>query len=126
MKIRVQGLTIELLRYAIAYTRDGIAMTQFAQTKEEAEWIAKRFDGTVTQLDTAKDEWIDGIEVKPTNMPYDAAMEIAEMGEQGYKDFIEHEKLKDPEALAKENEALKKQVTDLEMALADIYESRGV
>ena len=48
--------------------------------------------------------------------------EIAAMGEQGYKRWLAEREAKNPEALLRENEQLKQQVTDAQLALAELYE----
>ena len=97
MEFLTQGTIIKLLRYKITYIeKDEI---RYALTEEEAKDIATVTGGTVTKLDTTADEWIDGIDVAPTNMPYDKAKKIAAMGEQGYREYVETKRRKDPEVM---------------------------
>ncbi len=116
MQIRVKGTIIQLLRYRIEYVVGGTPITDYAKDKQEADALVQVYGGTATKLDTTKDEWIDGIDVAPNNTPYDTAMEIVRMGEQGYKQHLEELRQSDPDVL-------RGQITDLQLALADLYET---
>lgn len=127
--IRTQGNVIQLLRYQVTYKvqptgeKEEIDVSICTATIEEAEFEKERTGGTITPIDTTGQEWLDGIHVGDTNMPYDMALEIVEMGEQGYKEYLVQEKKKDPENLLKENAILNQQVTDLQLALTEMYET---
>lgn len=116
MQVRVQGTIIQLLRYRLDYTQDDTPTTVYAATQEEANALHEIYGGKITPLDTTKDEWIDGVDVGPTNTPGDAAMEIVRMGERGYKQHLEELRQSDPDVL-------RGQITDLQLALAELYEA---
>lgn len=122
MQIRVQGNKIELCRYGVKYMVQEQEYTFFTPIREEADHLAEQYDGVVEILDTMADEWIDGLELPKTNMPMEAANEIAAMGEEGYKKWLEQQAAQSPEKLAEENEKLKQQLTDTQLALVEVYE----
>ena len=64
----------------------------------------------------------DGIILPKTNMPMEAANEIVAMGEDGYKKWLEQQAAQNPENPAAENEKLKQQLTDTQLALVEAYE----
>lgn len=122
MQIRVVGRKIELCRYGVTYTMQEKPQEFFVPTKEEADLLAEQYDGTIEILDTAADEWMDGIEIPETNRPMEKALEIAAMGEEGYKKWLEQQAAQSPENLAAENAQLKQQLTDTQLALVEVYE----
>lgn len=121
--IRVQGNKIEVIRYKVKYIENGIEMSMEASTLEEAESLKTAFNGKIEALDTSNIEWIDGITIPETNKPMEVALEILNMGEQGYKTFLEHQEKMKPENLLAENESLKQQLLDTQMALVEFYEN---
>lgn len=92
MKIYTQGNKIILCRYKITWTDENDTYEQFVPTQAEADSLAQIYGGTVETLDTSNDEWIDGIVLEPTKTPYDDALKIAQMGEQGYNDIVNAQK----------------------------------
>lgn len=127
--IRTVGNTIQLLRYKVTYKvqlleeNKEIDCCICTATLEEANMEKELHEGTITPIDTTGQEWLEGINVGETDMPYDRALEIVQMGEQGYKNYIENQKKSTPEYLLQENQALKQQVTDLQLALTEMYET---
>lgn len=121
--IRVQGNIIQIIRYKVKSTAFDTEMYMEASTLEEAESLAKQFNGEIETLDTSAIEWIDGITIPETNKPMEAALEILNMGEEGYKDFLlKQEKMKAENLLA-ENESLKQQLLETQLALTELFES---
>lgn len=123
MHIRTLGNTVQLCRWQVDYTMQNgdeatTPMTKYVPTEEEADALVKMYSGTKQKLDTAANEWIDGITVDSLAH----GREIAAMGEQGYKRWLAEREAKKPEALLRENEQLKQQVTDAQLALAELYE----
>lgn len=121
--IRVQGNEIQVIRYKIKSTAFDTEMYMEASTLEEAESLAEQFNGEIETLDTSAIEWIDGITISETNKPIEAALEILNMGEAGYKEFLlKQEKMKNENLLA-ENESLKQQLLETQLALTELFES---
>lgn len=121
--IRVQGNVIQVIRYKVKSTAFDTEMYMEASTLEEAESLAEQFKGEIKTLDTSAIEWIDGINVPETNKPMEAALEILNMGEEGYEDFLlKQEKMKAENLLAK-NESLKQQLLETQLALTELFES---
>ena len=121
--IRVQGNVIQVIRYKVKSTAFDTEMYMEASTLEEAESLAEQFNGEIETLDTSNIEWIDGITITDTNKPMEAALEILNMGETGYKEFLlKQEKMKNENLLA-ENESLKEQLLETQMALVELFES---
>lgn len=120
--IRVQGNVIQVIRYKVKSTAFDTEMYMEASTLEEAESLAEQFNGEIETLDTSNIEWIEGVEIPKTNKPMEAALEILNMGEEGYKDFLlKQEKMKAENLLA-ENESLKQQLLESQMAIVDLFE----
>lgn len=121
--IRVQGNVIQVIRYKVKSTAFDTEMYMEASTLEEAESLAEQFNGEIETLDTSNIEWIEGVEIPKTNKPMEAALEILNMGEEGYKDFLlKQEKMKAENLLA-ENESLKQQLLETQLALTELFES---
>ena len=120
--IRVRGNTIEVVRYKVLYDMGTVEMMQEAATVEEAEQIAAQTGGKIEAVDTAGIEWIDGVQIPDTKAPMEEALKILEMGEEGYKKWLEQQAAQSPEKLAEENEKLKQQLTDIQLALVEVYE----
>lgn len=121
--IRVQGNIIQIIRYKVKSTAFDTEMYMEASTLEEAESLAEQFNGEIETLDTSNIEWIEGVEIPKTNKPMEAALEILNMGEEGYKDFLlKQEKMKAENLLA-ENESLKQQLLETQLALTELFES---
>ena len=81
MNIRMYGRTVQVLRYAVT----GGEHTDRVPTRAEADEIAQRIGGTITELDTTDVEWMDGLEVPDMPDTYAEAVKIYEMGEAAYK-----------------------------------------
>ena len=121
--IRVQGNVIQVIRYKIKGIEFGVEMTMEANTMEEAESLASQFNGEIETLDTEAIEWIEGVKIPKTNMPMEEALKILNMGETGYKEFLlKQEKMKNENLLA-ENESLKEQILETQMALVELFEN---
>lgn len=120
--IRVQGDTIQVIRYNVKYTENNLEMIMEASTQEEAESFKTAFNGEIETLDTSAIEWIDGVKIPETNKPMEAALEILNMGEQGYKTFLEQQEKMKPENLLAENKSLKQQLLESQMAIVDLFE----
>lgn len=121
--IRVQGNIIQIIRYKVKSTAFDTEMYMEASTLEEAESLAEQFNGEIETLDTSAIEWIDGITIPETNKPMEEALKILEMGEAGYKEFLlKQEKMKNENLLA-ENESLKEQILDTQMALVELHKN---
>lgn len=120
--IQVQGNVIQLIRYQVKYKMLDCMIVENFRTLEEATEIAERKKGEIVPLDVTGMEWIDGIQIPKTDMPMEAANEIVAMGEEGYKKWLEQQAAQSPEKLAEENEKLKQQLTDTQLALVEVYE----
>lgn len=121
--IRVQGNVIQVIRYKVKSTAFDTEMYMEASTLEEAESLAEQFNGEIETLDTSTIEWIDGITIPETNKPMEEASKILEMGEQGYKTFLEQQEKMKSENLLAENESLKQQLLETQLALTELFES---
>lgn len=119
---RLQGDQVEIYRYSITVKEGELETVFYAVTKEEADKIIKEHGGILEQIDTSNMEWFDGMVIKPTNRPMEEASKILEMGEEGYKKWLEQQAVQSPEKLAEENEKLKQQLTDTQLALVEVYE----
>lgn len=112
---RMYGETVEIYRYKVDYTEQidpeggPEAVTEYSPYQDEAQVIADRHSGTVTALDTSGYEWMDGLELGT----YDDAMAAYDLGETAYNEKIQQEQAMSLEA----------QITDLQLALAELYET---
>lgn len=126
----LNGRTIHIDRYSVSYqekllhvAEDGNIVStiedkvQYCNTEPWAHNIAERFHGEILKLNTADYEWLDGIEVADVKNPYAEAVRIFEMGQAAYEAELSKPT---PEEQAA---ALEQQVTDLQMALCDMYEA---
>lgn len=113
MHIRTLGNTVQLCRWQVQYTttvgESSEPVTDYVPTDEEADLLVSMYNGTKTRLETASDEWIDGIEVESL----DKAREIAAMGEQGYKAWQAKQTMQSPEMLAQQLHAAQLALVDL-------------
>ena len=96
---RMYGNQVEFLRYQVDYTENEKQFTVYAATEEEADEIAKRFNGVKSALVPSDDEWMDGLEVADVPDTYAEAMRIYSLGEQAYKQQIEDSKKQNAEQL---------------------------
>lgn len=78
---RVYGRTVEVHHFRVDYTEDEEQRTDYCPTGEEANAIAERTGGTVTELDPGDDAWMDGIEVADVEDTYGEAVRVYEAGE---------------------------------------------
>lgn len=123
------GRIIQVHRYKVEYTETtpwadeaGNPVeeihTEFCTTQEQADAVAESYEGsTVTELDSSAYEWLDGIEVADVPDTYAEAVKIYEMGQVAYE--AERDKPTQEETIT----ALENQITDLQMALCDMYEA---
>ena len=63
-------------------------MSDYAVTETEANAIAKKFNGSISKLDTQNYDWLDGL----TFNSIDDALKAFEMGEQAYNDMVNAQK----------------------------------
>lgn len=91
---RLYGRIIEVHRFQVEYLEerldeDGvtqeISVTQCVPTREEADAVATRTDGTVTALDATSYEWLDGLEMPDVPDTYGEAIQVYEMGQAAYE-----------------------------------------
>lgn len=121
--VRVHRFKVTYLMKEQEYDEDGAPVTvsvehaQYCHSREEANAVAKRTGGTITELDTHTYEWLGGIEVADVPDTYAEAVRIYEMGREAYE--AELAKPTPEETIV----ALENQVTDLQLALCDFYES---
>ena len=112
---RMYGETVEIYRYKVDYTEqidpegEPEAVTEYTPYQDEAQDIATRYNGTVTALDTSAYAWMDGLELDT----YDDAMTAYDLGETAYNAKVQKEQAMSLEA----------QITDLQLALAELYET---
>lgn len=66
--------------------------TEYCNTQEQAEALAAACNGTVTPLDSATYEWLDGIEVADVPDTYAEAVKLYEMGGDGWLAKVKEEK----------------------------------
>lgn len=97
------GRIIQIHRYKVEYSeelpsRDDTGQpitksrTQYCNTQERAQALAEATDGTITQLDSAAYEWLDGIEVADVPDTYAEAVKLYEMGGDGWLAKAKEEK----------------------------------
>lgn len=123
------GRIIQIHRYKVEYTETmpwpdeyggpvEEPRTEYCNTQEQAAAVAADHEGsTVTQLDSAAYEWLDGIEVADVPDTYAEAVKLYETGQAAYE--AEKNKPTAEETIA----GLESQVTDLQMALCEMYET---
>ena len=101
---RMYGRIIEINRYSVTYQEQFSSLPQpdgeetpeqepterieYVPTQEEANAIAERTGGTVTALDPAEYEWLDGIEVADVPDTFSEAVKIYEMGQAAYQELL--------------------------------------
>lgn len=122
MKILLEGNIVKLCKYKITYKNNNCMINEFASDIDSVKDIIDLYGGTYETLDTKGWEWLDGIQIPETNRPMEKALEIAAMGEEGYKKWLEQQAAQSPENLAAENAQLKQQLTDTQLALVEVYE----
>lgn len=85
-KFCVQGLTILLYRYVVAWQEDEQQKQYYCVTEEEANLYSDRYeDATVQPIEVdPSDEWIDGITIPETTHPMDDAIKIYQAGENAW------------------------------------------
>ena len=96
---RMYGNQVEVLLYQVDYTENEEQFTVYAATEEEADEIAKHYNGVKSALASAGDEWMDGLEVADVPDTYAEAMRIYSLGEQVYKQQVEDSKKRNAEQL---------------------------
>lgn len=140
----VHGRTIRIHRYKVEYEieiphtviltsepeepqenedleSDFFPVVKYYNNRIMAEAEASEHEGaTLTELDSSAYEWMDGIEVADVPDTYAEAVKIYEMGQAAYE--AELAKPTPEEQTA----ALEQQVTDLQMALCEMYEAMEV
>lgn len=123
MFIRTQGNVVELCRWKIEYQINEQNFIMYVPTEEEADYYVKQYQATKTKLDTTNDEWVDGITVPETStQPKTDAEKLIALGKEGYEQYLKDQEKQKPENLVKQDDSLNKQVTDSQIALAELYE----
>lgn len=61
MEIRMKGYVCQLCRWQVTYQSLGHEVTEYVPTEAEADALVQLYGGTKTALDTAADEWVDGL-----------------------------------------------------------------
>lgn len=85
MKIRMKGYVCQLCRWQVTYQSLGHEVTEYVPTEAEADALVQLYGGTKTALDTAADEWADGITVPETSIrPKTDAEAIIARGKSAY------------------------------------------
>lgn len=85
-KFCVQGLTVYLYRYTVAWQENEQKKQYYCISEEEAHRYAVLHDNsTVQPIEVnASDEWIDGITIPNTEYPMEQAIEIYQAGENAW------------------------------------------
>lgn len=109
---RMYGRIIEIYRYKLDYTEAVPGLDENGEpieTNEErteyfidaasAEEVHKGKGGTITKLNTADYEWLDGLEVADVDDTYAEAVKIYEMGKEAYERKLAFEQSKKSEQL---------------------------
>lgn len=130
---RMCGRVVQVYRYEVEYSEEimgtnaeGEPALETAErvrpcnTREQAEAVAAAHHGAITELDSSAYEWLDGIEVADVPDTYAEAVKLYEMGQAAYE--AEKSKPTPEEIIASQGE----QITDLQMALCDMYETLEV
>lgn len=120
--IQIQGDVIQIMRYQVIWEQDMRQMKCVFPAYEDACQFSEQMGGTIQELDIGDTVWMDGMQIPETNRPMEKALEIAAMGEAGYKKWLEQQAAQSPENLAAENAQLKQQLTDTQLALVEVYE----
>lgn len=81
---RMYGRKVEILKYSISYVENDEQKIEYAATEEEANEISEKVNGTITQLETEDDIWMDGIEVDDVPDTYNEAVRIYNLGKDNY------------------------------------------
>lgn len=90
---RLYGRTIELYRFQVSYTEacedtkgtlSEVERLEAYPSREEADAVAERRGGTVTAIDTAEHDWLDGLEMPDVPDTYGEAVKVFEMGQAAY------------------------------------------
>ena len=81
---RMYGRKVEILKYSISYVENDEQKIEYAATEEEANEISEKVNGTITQLESEDDIWIDGIEVDDVPDTYNEAIRIYNLGKDNY------------------------------------------
>lgn len=124
------GRMIQIHRYKVSYQEEILGTVENGEpaletaervrpcnTREQAEAVAAAHRGAITELDSSAYEWLDGIEVANVPDTYAEAVKLYEMGQAAYE--AEKSKPTPEEIIASQGE----QITDLQMALCDMYEA---
>ncbi len=130
------GRIIQVYRYEVSYQEERFSSWEteegglptvteerkaYLNTLDQAEAVAAAHEGsTLIKLDSSAYEWLDGIEVPDVSDTYSEAVKLYEMGKEAYEK--EKNKPSDKEVIS----MLETQVTDLQMALCDMYETMEV
>lgn len=81
---RMYGRKVEILKYSISYVENDEQKIEYAATEEEANEISEKVNGTITQLETEDDIWMNGIEVDDVPDTYNEAIRIYNLGKDNY------------------------------------------
>ena len=111
---RMYGNTVEIYQYRVDYTeqkdpeREPEAVTYCTPYEDDAQYVAEKHNAAVVPLDTSTYAWLDGL----TFGSYEEAAAAHDLGEAAYNAKAQQEKAMTLEA----------QITDLQLALAELYE----
>lgn len=131
------GRIIQIHRYRVEYTEpmpwldeDGKPpeeqRTEYCNTQEQAAAVAEAHEGsTVTQLDSAAYEWLDGIEVADVPDTYAEAVKLYEAGQAAYeaeqkKPTPEEQVAMVENALCEQDAAMDERMSALEDAVCEL------
>lgn len=93
--IRMYGNKVQICRYKIEYNHNDNLHTCYAQTAEEAQHLANSMNGTISNIDTSNEDWLDGLEFDTRSQ----ALYWLEQGQENYNQFILNQKLQMPDRL---------------------------
>ena len=123
MNFRVEGYTVKLYRWKVKINIDDKEDFLYTVSEEEADYYVEKYQGVKTLIDTTDDEWIDGITIPETStQPKTDAEKLIALGKEGYEQYLKDQEKQKPENLVKQDDSLNKQVTDSQIALAELYE----
>ena len=111
---RMYGNTVEIYRYRVDYTEqrdpegDPEAVSYCTPYEDDAQYVAEKHSAAVVPLDTSAYAWMDGL----TFDSYEEAAAAHDLGEAAYNAKVQQ----------KQAMTLEAQITDLQLALAELYE----
>lgn len=91
---RMSGRVVAVHHFQVRYLEERLrldgetiqeAVNTYFHTQEEAQAVANRKRGTVSELDASSYQWMDGLEVTDVPDTYAEAVKLYEMGEAAYQ-----------------------------------------